>query len=143
MRRDRMAIMRTIITRMWTSIITRRAGITTGMMVDAGIMAGICRRITPFTRKVANHSKPIALSPGQKIMLQGALDILLVANIPPGVDIPRVVEVMDMTIGDINHAFSTSMNASCGMFTLPMDFIRFLPSFCFSSSLRLRETSPP
>ena len=30
------------------------------------------------------------------------------------------------------------MNASCGMFTLPMDFIRFLPSFCFSSSLRLQ-----
>ena len=39
--------------------------------------------------------------------------------------------------------FSTAMNASCGMFTRPIDFIRFLPSFCFSSSLRLREMSPP
>ncbi len=32
------------------------------------------------------------------------------------------------------------MNASWGMLTDPKDFIRFLPSFCFSSSLRLRET---
>ena len=30
------------------------------------------------------------------------------------------------------------MNASCGMSTLPTRFIRFLPSFCFSSSFRLR-----
>ena len=39
--------------------------------------------------------------------------------------------------------FSTAMKASCGISTLPIDFIRFLPSFCFSSSLRLREISPP
>ena len=30
-----------------------------------------------------------------------------------------------------------------GTSTLPMVFIRFLPSFCFSSSLRLRVMSPP
>jgi hypothetical protein len=34
-------------------------------------------------------------------------------------------------------------NASCGTSTRPMVFIRFLPSFCFSSSLRLRVVSPP
>ncbi len=39
--------------------------------------------------------------------------------------------------------FSTARNASCGMSTLPMRFIRFLPSFCLSSSLRLRLMSPP
>ncbi|VKO89959.1 transposase [Streptococcus pneumoniae] len=33
--------------------------------------------------------------------------------------------------------------ASCGTSTDPMDFMRFLPAFCFSRSLRLRETSPP
>ena len=38
---------------------------------------------------------------------------------------------------------STAMKASCGMFTLPMDFIFFLPSFCFSSSFLLRVMSPP
>lgn len=38
---------------------------------------------------------------------------------------------------------STAMNASCGTSTLPTIFIRFLPSFCFSSSLRFREMSPP
>ncbi len=39
--------------------------------------------------------------------------------------------------------FSASMNAACGMSTLPNWRMRFLPSFCFSSSLRLRVTSPP
>ena len=33
--------------------------------------------------------------------------------------------------------------ASCGTSTRPIVFIRFLPSFCFSSSLRLRVMSPP
>ncbi|SFK07027.1 hypothetical protein SAMN04488498_102236 [Mesorhizobium albiziae] len=35
------------------------------------------------------------------------------------------------------------MKASCGMSTLPNCRMRFLPSFCLSSSLRLRVTSPP
>jgi len=38
---------------------------------------------------------------------------------------------------------STLMNAAWGISTLPIIFIRFFPSFCFSSSLRLRDTSPP
>lgn len=36
-----------------------------------------------------------------------------------------------------------AMKASCGTSTRPTIFIRFLPSFCFSSSLRLRLMSPP
>ena len=35
------------------------------------------------------------------------------------------------------------MNASWGISTGPMLFMRFLPSFCFSSSFRLRVMSPP
>jgi hypothetical protein len=38
---------------------------------------------------------------------------------------------------------SAATNASCGTSTRPIVFIRFLPSFCFSSSLRLRLMSPP
>src|SRR5690606_16553431 len=38
---------------------------------------------------------------------------------------------------------SAAMNASCGTSTRPTIFIRFLPSFCRSSSLRFRVTSPP
>ena len=38
---------------------------------------------------------------------------------------------------------STARNAFCGMSTEPIDFIRFLPSFCLAHSLRFREMSPP
>ncbi len=38
---------------------------------------------------------------------------------------------------------STARKASCGISTLPSFFMRRLPSFCFSSSLRLRVMSPP
>jgi len=37
----------------------------------------------------------------------------------------------------------TARKASCGMSTWPTRFMRRLPSFCFSRSLRLREMSPP
>ena len=40
-------------------------------------------------------------------------------------------------------AFITERKASCGISTLPTCFMRFLPSFCFSRSLRLRVMSPP
>ena len=39
--------------------------------------------------------------------------------------------------------FSTCMNASLGISTVPNWRMRFLPSFCFSSSFFLREISPP
>jgi hypothetical protein len=39
--------------------------------------------------------------------------------------------------------FSAAINASCGMSTLPNCRMRFLPSFCLSSSFRLRVASPP
>ena len=38
---------------------------------------------------------------------------------------------------------NAAMKASWGTSTRPTIFIRFLPSFCFSSSLRLRVMSPP
>ena len=41
---------------------------------------------------------------------------------------------------DVDNA---AMKASCGTSTRPTIFIRFLPSFCFSSSLRFRVMSPP
>jgi hypothetical protein len=40
-------------------------------------------------------------------------------------------------------AFNAAMNALCGISTSPNWRMRFLPAFCLSSSLRLREMSPP
>ncbi len=42
-----------------------------------------------------------------------------------------------------SDTFSTARNASWGISTRPTRFMRFFPSFCFSSSLRFREMSPP
>src|SRR5690348_17082632 len=46
-------------------------------------------------------------------------------------------------LSDDESVESAATKASCGTSTRPMVFIRFLPSFFFSSSLRLREMSPP
>ncbi len=45
--------------------------------------------------------------------------------------------------GASSPARSTARKASCGISTWPTIFMRFLPAFCFSSSLRLRVMSPP
>ncbi len=42
-----------------------------------------------------------------------------------------------------SSSFKALMKTSPGTSTRPIDFIFFLPSFCFSSSLRLRVMSPP
>ncbi len=56
----------------------------------------------------------------------------------------RLSACLGMTVEiDQLSTFSAAMKASCGMSTLPNCRIFFLPSFCFSRSLRLRVTSPP
>ena len=62
----------------------------------------------------------------------------------------RAEREVDVQMPDAAHdrfrsvsRLSTARNASCGTSTLPTCFIRFLPFFCFSSSLRLRVMSPP
>ena len=46
-------------------------------------------------------------------------------------------------LSPVSPVESAAMKASCGTSTRPTIFIRFLPSFCFSSSLRFRVMSPP
>src|SRR6266849_2259461 len=57
-----------------------------------------------------------------------------------------ILKVFRGEAAPIHHysfTFNTARNASCGISTRPTFFMRFLPSFCFSSSLRLRVMSPP
>jgi hypothetical protein len=51
--------------------------------------------------------------------------------------------LFDLGLSPDSSVDSAATKASCGTSTRPMVFIRFLPSFCFSSSLRLRVMSPP
>ena len=48
-----------------------------------------------------------------------------------------------LSFGPVSLVFRAAMKASWGTSTRPTIFIRFLPAFCFSSSLRLRLMSPP
>jgi len=60
--------------------------------------------------------------------------------------IPAVQAIYMPGRGGSNHhasIFNAARNADCGISTFPNCRIRFLPSFCFSSSFRLREISPP
>ena len=75
------------------------------------------------------------------------------------VEVPQEAFIAALSTGDVGgaddggHYFfdfsagcvveSAATKASWGTSTRPTIFIRFLPSFCFSSSLRLRVMSPP
>ena len=48
-----------------------------------------------------------------------------------------------MSRGRHTSTLSAAMNASRGITTLPTWRMRYLPSFCFSRSVRWRVTSPP
>ena len=61
-------------------------------------------------------------------------------GVSPG---PALRRLRGATVKPYSPTLSRARNASCGISTLPTCFIRFLPSFCFSSSLRLRVISPP
>ena len=79
-----------------------------------------------------------------------ALVVVLAEGLEPGGVEARVrsLEVRRSAAGhqrslSPGSSSSTARKASCGTSTTPSCFIRFLPSFCFSSSLRLRLMSPP
>ena len=61
----------------------------------------------------------------------------------PGGCNPRALSIRYFFFPSSSPVSSTARKAFCGMSTEPIDFIRFLPAFCFSQSLRLRLMSPP
>ena len=79
------------------------------------------------------------------------LDIAVIVAFQTGIGRKIAVQAFMAAERDVDvqaqpHSSSTlrtAMKASCGISTVPNCFMRFLPSFCFSRSLRLREISPP
>ncbi len=61
----------------------------------------------------------------------------------PTVHTPRIVNRIGHGGVKTQESLRTARKASCGISTFPTRFMRSLPSFCFSRSLRLREISPP
>ena len=55
----------------------------------------------------------------------------------------RPLVAVAATVLALSPSSSTARNASCGTSMRPTCFMRFLPSFWRSSSLRLRLMSPP
>ena len=58
-------------------------------------------------------------------------------------DFRQFVQYANLTGIDMAIYKNSAMNASWGTSTRPTIFMRFLPSFCFSRSFRLRVMSPP
>ena len=73
-----------------------------------------------------------------RIVLLEAAAACLTRHGYAGVTTRRVAEEAGVPLSQIG-----AMKASWGTSTAPICFMRFLPSFCFSSSLRLRVMSPP
>ena len=97
-------------------------------------------RISPFP----------GIGRGRDVPAQG-FDIALAVSLQAGIGRKVAVQAFmaaerDVDVQAQRHSSSTlrtAMKASCGISTVPNCFMRFLPSFCFSRSLRLREISPP
>src|SRR5690606_3262520 len=86
------------------------------------------------------------------VELSGDGEVLLLGFLELGEMAALGVEAQDpikMFVDNVEHkvfyssTLRTATKASWGLSTFPTIFIRFFPSFCFSRSLRFRETSPP
>ena len=91
-----------------------------------------------------SSSMSVTARPSDRVGIQGQAE----GDRPSAQENPRFREGTRgrtvMTVGGCRQlVLSTSTKASCGMSTEPTDFMRFLPSRCFSRSLRLRLMSPP
>ncbi len=123
---------------------TTGQGALLGQLADRGLLGGLAG-VDPAT---GQHGVGIAVEdPAHHQQLVAADDDSHPARLAPT---EGHAELGDRRAGHFLPAFSpvepvesAATNASWGTSTRPTIFIRFLPSFCFSSSLRLRVMSPP
>ena len=83
----------------------------------------------------------------RKYNAQEALDMGLVNTVVPYEQLEQETvqwcrEILDKSPVAL-QCLKAAMNADWGISTLPNWRMRFLPAFCLSKSLRLRDTSPP
>jgi hypothetical protein len=99
---------------------------------DDGVMPLIC----PTCQMVSQDARPAG---SRRLLCMGLFSIFLL----PASGRTQSHYALAVEPSPQLSTFSAAMNASCGMSTLPNCRIFFLPSFCFSRSLRLRVMSPP
>ena len=107
-------------------------------------------RVTfPDRDVLATGTYPAALAAGSTNITRLTSITAALAMQQPPLAVTRIfADLVRVETHRTTHFFGSSvdraaMKASCGTSTEPMAFMRFLPAFCFSSSLRLRVMSPP
>ncbi len=111
-----------------------------GVLVIGGVTSGLAAsvvRLTLLARTV--HPQPIVRRVAGRVprLTAASSETVAAPYFPGGRTVARGYFALASPVE------SAAMNASWGTSTRPTIFMRFLPSFCFSSSLRLRLMSPP
>lgn len=120
-------------------------GVLLGVGVDGLALAPVMGRVA---LGIAGQPEDTHVDrPDDRSLVDGRLILL-----PADVGDDRVHDAYGHDLRVRRHFFTAAvgspwdraaMNASCGTSTRPTIFMRRLPSFCFSRSLRLRVMSPP
>ena len=103
-----------------------------------------CRKEAPFLLReeaARKNALPSLLKvSGRRMGVRGQEESPISKGFPPS---PAGSIIIPCYLPPSSPTLRAARKASWGSSTLPMRFMRFLPSFCFSSSLRLRVISPP
>jgi MFS family permease len=119
-----------------SAIIVRREFGAVSFGAVFGVASSIIQFATAFGPSFYGALREASLSYQSPLLIAAALDLVAAMIVLAGRSRVSGGESQLST-------FSAAMKASCGMSTLPNCRIFFLPSFCFSRSLRLRVMSPP
>src|SRR5690349_2452850 len=113
--------------------------VLTGIGVDGLVRAAV---VVVVADLVVADAQPVhANRSGHGVLVDGGPLLAAPRDLDGGAGVHRLDTAHEAD--PVSPVDSAAMKASWGTSTRPTIFIRFLPSFCFSSSLRLRLMSPP